>query len=153
MGPVGAGRDRATRTVRGASFDIVRHLGYVLKESRVYFLKLLAEPSTVVYSKKALDENQGDLRTVIAPGTGPFMFKEHKQAERWVFVRNRGYWDRELPYLDSLELLHVPAWTDRGTAVLTGQADMSWNVSRPSRSPRPAGPGAVGRLDTAWLEA
>jgi peptide/nickel transport system substrate-binding protein len=101
----------------------------VLKEPRVYFLQLLAEPSTVIYSKKALDENQGDLRKVIAPGTGPFVFKEHKQAEKWVFARNSSYWDRDLPYLDSLELLHVPAWTDRGTAVLTGQADMSWNVS------------------------
>jgi peptide/nickel transport system substrate-binding protein len=101
----------------------------VLKEPRVYFLQLLAEPSTVIYSKKTLDENQGDLRKVIAPGTGPFIFKEHKQAEKWVFARNPNYWDKELPYLDSLELLHVPAWTDRGTAVLTGQADMSWNVS------------------------
>jgi peptide/nickel transport system substrate-binding protein len=101
----------------------------VLKEPRVYFLQLVAEPSTVIYSKKSLDENQGDLRKVIAPGTGPFVFKEHKQAEKWVFARNPDYWDRDLPYLDTLELLHVPAWTDRGTAVLTGQADMSWNVS------------------------
>ena len=28
-----------------------------------------------------------------------------------------------------LEMLHIPAWTDRGTAVLTGQADYSPNVS------------------------
>ncbi len=102
---------------------------FVLKEPRVYFLELLADPSMVIYSKKSLDENQGDLRKVIAPGTGPFMFKEHKQAEKWTFARNPNYWDPELPYLDSLEMLHVPAWTDRGTAVLTGQADMSWNVS------------------------
>ncbi|HET8999346.1 MAG TPA: ABC transporter substrate-binding protein [bacterium] len=101
----------------------------VLKEPRVYFLELLAQPAMVIYSKKSLDENQGDLRKVIAPGTGPFVFKEHKQAEKWTFVRNPNYWDPDLPYLDSLELVHVPAWTDRGTAVLTGQADMSWNVS------------------------
>ncbi len=101
----------------------------VLKEPRVYFLELLAQPAMVIYSKKSLDENQGDLRKVIAPGTGPFVFKEHKQAEKWTFVRNPNYWDPDLPYLDTLELIHVPAWTDRGTAVLTGQADMSWNVS------------------------
>ncbi len=100
-----------------------------MKAPRAYLLELLADPSMVIYSKKALDENQGDLRKVIAPGTGPFVFKEHKQAEKWTFVRNPNYWDPDLPYLDSLQMLHVPAWTDRGTAVLTGQADMSWNVS------------------------
>ena len=26
-------------------------------------------------------------------------------------------------------MLHVPAWPDRGTAVLTGQANFSWNIS------------------------
>ncbi len=103
---------------------------FQLREPRAYFLKLLADPSTVVYSKKALEANQGDLKKVIAPGTGPFVLKEHKQAEKWVFERNPGYWDPNLPLLDRMTWLHVPAWTDRGTAVLTGQADMSWNVSR-----------------------
>src|SRR5437660_151204 len=73
--------------------------------------------------------NNLDLRKVIAPGTGAFMFKERKVAEKWVMVRNPGYWDPEIPYLDGIELLHIPAWTDRGTAVLTGQADYSPNVS------------------------
>ena len=66
---------------------------------------------------------------MIAPGTGAFMFKERKAAEKSVLVRNPNYWDPEIPYLDGVEMLHVPAWTDRGTAVLTGQADYSPNVS------------------------
>jgi peptide/nickel transport system substrate-binding protein len=103
---------------------------FTLKEPRAYFLELLADPSSVIYSKKTLDENGQDLRRVIAPGSGAFIFKEHKQAERWVFERNPNYWDPELPYIDRMEWLHVPAWSDRGTAVLTGQADLSWNVSR-----------------------
>jgi peptide/nickel transport system substrate-binding protein len=103
---------------------------FTLKEPRAYFLELLADPSSVIYSKKSLDENGQDLRRVIAPGTGAFVFKEHKQAERWVFERNPSYWEPELPYIDRMEWLHVPAWSDRGTAVLTGQADLSWNVSR-----------------------
>jgi ABC-type transport system substrate-binding protein len=102
---------------------------FTLKEPRPYFLELFTPSSMIVYSKKALDENNQDLRKVIAPGTGAFMFKERKVAEKWVFVRNPQYWDAELPYLDGLELLHIPAWTDRGTAVLTGQADYSPNVS------------------------
>src|SRR5207244_10895204 len=78
---------------------------------------------------KALDENNQDLRKVIAPGTGAVMFKERKVAEKWVMARNPSYWDPEIPYLDGIEMLHIPAWTDRGTAVLTGQADYSPNVS------------------------
>ena len=83
----------------------------------------------IVYPKKALDENAGDLRKVIAPGTGAFMFKDHKAGEKWEFVKNPNYWDPELPYLDGIEMLHTPQLTDRGTAVLTGQADMTWNAS------------------------
>jgi ABC-type transport system substrate-binding protein len=90
----------------------------------------LAAPFSVVYSKKTLDANDQDLRGVIAPGTGPFLYEEYQQDERWILTRNPDYWNPELPYLDQLELLHVPAWSDRGTAVLTGQADFSWNVSR-----------------------
>ena len=102
---------------------------FVLKEPQPYFLELFTPSSMIVYSKKALDENNQDLRKVIAPGTGAFMFKERKVAEKWVMVRNPSYWDPEIPYLDGIELLHIPAWTDRGTAVLTGQADYSPNVS------------------------
>jgi ABC-type transport system substrate-binding protein len=53
----------------------------------------------------------------------------YQSAEKWIFERNPDYWDSELPYVDQVELLHVPAWSDRGTAVLTDQADLSWNVS------------------------
>ncbi|HEY3108152.1 MAG TPA: ABC transporter substrate-binding protein [Chloroflexota bacterium] len=104
---------------------------FSLKEPRAYMLKLLADPSMVIYSKKTLDANGGDLKKVqIAPGTGPYTLKEYRQAERWIFERNPNYWEPGLPYLDRQVWLHVPAWTDRGTAVLTNQADMSWNVSQ-----------------------
>ena len=103
---------------------------FTLKAPRAYFLDMLADPANVIYSKRTLDENKGDLKKVIAPGTGAFVFKEHRPAERWIFERNPNYWDSELPYLDRIELIHVPAWTDRGTGVLSGQLDLSWNVSR-----------------------
>ena len=114
-----------------AKVDAVDRLNvrFTLKEPQPYFLELFTPSSMIVYSKKALDENNQDLRKVIAPGTGAFMFKERKVAEKWVMVRNPNYWDPEIPYLDGIELLHIPAWTDRGTAVLTGQADYSPNVS------------------------
>lgn len=101
-----------------------------LNSPRAYFLDLLAGVSMIIYAKKTLEENNNDLREVLlAPGTGAFKFVEYKTAEKWTFERNAEYWDSELPYVDKLELLHVPAWSDRGTAVLTDQADLSWNVS------------------------
>ena len=103
---------------------------FTMKAPCAYFLNVLADPGNVVYSKKTLDENKGDLRKVIAPGTGAFVFKEHLPAERWVFERNPNYWDAELPYLDRIEFIHAAAWSDRGTGVLSGQLDISWNVSR-----------------------
>ncbi|TAK20378.1 MAG: ABC transporter substrate-binding protein [Chloroflexota bacterium] len=94
-----------------------------------YLLEVLANPSMAVYSKKSIDENKGDLRKVIAPGTGAFKVKDHKAGERWIFEKNTDYWNKELPYIDGIEMIHAAAWSDRGTAVLTQQADVSWNVS------------------------
>ena len=94
-----------------------------LNAPRTYFLDLLAGTGMVVYSAKHLEENNNDLREVVVPGTGAFKYVEYLTAEKWILERNDDYWDAELPYLDGLELLHVPAWSDRGSAVLTGQAE------------------------------
>ncbi len=103
---------------------------FTLSSPRAYFMNLLADPAMVIYSKATLEANKNDLREVqLAPGTGAFKFVEYKTAEKWTLERNPDYWDSELPYLDKIELLHVPAWSDRGSAVLTDQADISWNVS------------------------
>jgi peptide/nickel transport system substrate-binding protein len=94
------------------------------------FMPALAAPFNAIYSKKTLDANNQDLRNVIAPGTGPFVYEDYREGERWILTRNPNYWNTELPYVEQLELIHVAAWSDRGTAVLTGQADFSWNVSQ-----------------------
>ena len=103
---------------------------FTLKEPRVWQFALHSATMAVIYPSDFLAANNNDLRTVVAPGTGPFMFVENKPAEFWKFDANPNYWNPELPYVDSVRMQHVPAWTDRGTAVLTGQADFSWNVSR-----------------------
>ena len=102
---------------------------FTLSSPRAYFLNLLAGPAMAIYSAKTLEENNYDLREVIAPGTGAFRYVNYQSAEKWIYERNPDYWDSELPYVDGLELLHVPAWSDRGTAVLTDQADLTWNAS------------------------
>jgi peptide/nickel transport system substrate-binding protein len=102
---------------------------FVLKNPSLVFMEVLTAPALIIYSKKAIDENNGDLRKAVAPGTGAFIYKDYKQGEKWSFVKNPEYWDKELPYVDALEMIDTPQLSDRGTAVLTGQADMTWNGS------------------------
>lgn len=103
---------------------------FTLKQATPFFLEILAGDGAIVYAKKTLEENNFDLRSVtVAPGTGPFKFVEFIPGEKIVLEANKEYWNPELPYLDGITLQHVPAWADRGTAVLTGQADLSFNVS------------------------
>jgi peptide/nickel transport system substrate-binding protein len=103
---------------------------FTMKKPQAFFLEIVAGPDMMIYPKRWLDDKKGDLRKDLAPGTGAFTFKDYKQAEKWTFLKNPNYWDKELPYLDELDLLHVPAWSDRGTAVLTAQSDLTWNASR-----------------------
>ncbi|MDQ3695511.1 MAG: ABC transporter substrate-binding protein [Chloroflexota bacterium] len=102
---------------------------FVLASPWPVFLEVLTNPALVVYSQSYLDANDQDLRREIAPGTGPFIVTEALPGEKFSLVRNEDYWNPELPYIDGIEMLHVPVWTDRGTAVLTGQANLSFNVS------------------------
>ncbi len=81
-----------------------------------------------IFSKKTLDDNGGDLKKVVAPGTGPYKFTEHKQGEYWLFDKNPDYYDKEIPYAAKMRWLHVPLADDRGTAVLTGRADWTSNA-------------------------
>lgn len=95
-----------------------------------FFLEVLAGDGMIIYSAAELEANDFDLRGVTVPaGTGPFKFVEYIQGEKLVLEANADYWNPNLPYVDGITLLHVPAWADRGTAVLTGQADFSFNVS------------------------
>ncbi len=104
---------------------------FTLKSPSPIFLLLLTGLFNTIYSKKTLEANNYDLRKVqIAPGTGPFTFVSYKENELWTFARNRNYWNKELPYADTVELLHAPGFSDRGTAVLTGRADIGWNVAK-----------------------
>ena len=106
-----------------------RTVRFSLKEPRPWLLEVFTNPTCIIYPKNALDANNQDLRKVIAPGTGAFMHKELREGEKWIMAKNPNYWDKELPYVDALEMLHLPEWTDRGTAVLTGQGELTLNTS------------------------
>lgn len=130
QGVVSLLKDRFSTVTKVEAVDPLT-VKFTMAQPAPIFLLVMTDTTQAIYAKKTLDANNNDLRKVqIAPGTGPFLFKEYKEGEKWTFVRNPNYWNKDLPYLDALEFIHAAAWSDRGTAVLTGQADLSWNVSK-----------------------
>ncbi len=118
---------RAVQKIEAVDPNTVK---FTLSEPRGYFLEALATGWSVILSKKALDENKGDLRRVENyPGTGPYKFAEFKPREKWVMERNPDYWNKEVPYVDRIERISIQLANDRGTAVLTNQLDFADHVS------------------------
>jgi ABC-type transport system substrate-binding protein len=100
---------------------------FKLKEPRpqAFMLGAFASGWNVVVRKKSLDDHEGNLRQVMAyPGTGPFRHASRKDKEVWVVERNPSYWNRGLPYLDRVEIYHLPPFSpELGSALLTGKID------------------------------
>jgi ABC-type transport system substrate-binding protein len=98
---------------------------FVLKEPRAIFLNLLAniEASFPVLPKGSVAPAQRDFPTP-PPGTGPFEFKEYKTAREMVFVRNKNYWQKGVPYLDELVIKPVEDEQVRFAALRAGDLNM-----------------------------
>ena len=98
-----------------------------LKEARPrpFMLGAFASGWNIIVRKKTLDDNAGNLRQVMAyPGTGPFRHVSRKDKEVWIMERNPDYWNKGLPYLDRLEVYHMPPFSpELGSALLTGKLD------------------------------
>jgi peptide/nickel transport system substrate-binding protein len=101
-----------------------------LHDPTPYLVELLTNGNLLIYSDVELEANGQDLRPIEVPtGTGLMKFVSHTPGEIWKYEANTDFFNPELPYLDGVNLLNVPLWPDRGAAVLTGQADFSWNIS------------------------
>ena len=90
-----------------------------------FMMSAFASGWNVIYSKKALEENNYDMRKVLnIPGTGPFKTKRRVENEIWVMERNQNYWNKGLPYLDGFEVYHLlPFSPELGAAILSGRVD------------------------------
>src|SRR5216110_794543 len=98
-----------------------------LKEARprTFMLGAFASGWNIIVRKKTLEENAGNLRNVMAyPGTGPFRHVSRRDKEVWIMERNPDYWNKGLPYVDKLEVYHMPPFSpELGSALLTGKID------------------------------
>ena len=98
----------------------------VLKEPRPadFILNSLANGFNVIVRKQTLDDNNSDLRTIPNyPGTGPYRYLEHRDAEFWKIEANPDYWNPELPYLDGINVYHMPDAQTKIAAFLAKQSD------------------------------
>ena len=90
-----------------------------------FMLGAFASGWNIIVRKKTLEDNQGNLRQVMAyPGTGPFRHVSRKDKEIWIMEKNPNYWNKGLPYLDKLEVYHMPPFSpELGGAFLSGKLD------------------------------
>ncbi|MBV8168389.1 MAG: ABC transporter substrate-binding protein, partial [Alphaproteobacteria bacterium] len=90
-----------------------------------FMMSSFASGWNVIYRKKTLEDNQYNLRRVVAaPGTGPFKPTRRVEGEVWVMEKNKDYWNKGLPYLDGIEFYHgLPFSPELGSALLSGRTD------------------------------
>src|SRR5712692_5418056 len=100
---------------------------FKLREPRPkdFMLGAFASGWNIIVRQKTLEDNNYNLRTVESfPGTGPFKHVKRVDKEVWVMEKNPNYWNKGLPYLDRLEIYHLPPWSpDVAAALLGGKID------------------------------
>jgi peptide/nickel transport system substrate-binding protein len=97
---------------------------FVLKEPEAGFLiSLAAIDPFVVVPKETIPTGKTNL-PAFPPGTGPFVFKEHKTAREMVFTRNKNYWQKGLPYIDELVFKPVRDHQSRFISLRAGDLDL-----------------------------
>lgn len=60
-----------------------------------------------------------------AIGTGPFRLVSYEPERQVVVARNERYWDPARPYLDRVEIVVYPDPTAEGSALMSGQTDLT----------------------------
>jgi len=128
---------------RKAVFDTVQAVTVVdpltvqfrLRAPRSFFLAAIASGWNVIYRKQTLEAHHFDLKKLkLAPGTGPFIFDSYQPGQVWKMHKNPHYWNPELPYLDGLEMHHLPYGPATAAALLTGQVDYAYGLGADTRA-------------------
>jgi peptide/nickel transport system substrate-binding protein len=106
---------------------------FLLKEPYVWFISVLAYPTSMWIIAPEVVEQYGDLKRVeTAIGTGPFILERYEPNVKTVFKRNPDYYREGQPYVDGVEWLVI---NDESTGLAmyrTGQIDcgpgINWAV-------------------------
>jgi ABC-type transport system substrate-binding protein len=90
-----------------------------------FIMGAIASGWNFIVRKKTLEDNNYNLRDIKDfPGTGPFRHNKRVDKEIWILDRNKDYWNPELPYVDRVEVYHLPPFSaELGAALLGGKLD------------------------------
>jgi peptide/nickel transport system substrate-binding protein len=90
-----------------------------------FMLGAFASGWNIIVRKKSLDDNEQNLRNIPNyPGTGPFRHVSRKDKEVWIQEKNPNYWNKGLPYVDKLEIYHLPPFSpELGQSLLAKNVD------------------------------
>lgn len=73
-------------------------------------------------------EKMGDDYGTAPIGAGPFLLEKWTRDSEARYVKNPGYWDEGLPYLDSFVLKVIKADDQRMNALRAGEIDIAWSM-------------------------
>jgi ABC-type transport system substrate-binding protein len=90
-----------------------------------FIMSSIASGWNVILRKKTLEDNNYNLRRVVTyPGTGPYKSVRRVENELWAFEKNKDYWNKDLPYLDGLEIYHaLPFSPELASAFVSNRVD------------------------------
>ena len=100
-----------------------------LKEPYAAFINQVAAAYTRIAPKHVIDA-KGDLKQVIV-GTGPFKLQEYQRGQRMVLVRNPDYFERGIPYVDSIDISIMPDSATQVAAFNSRRIDILSNINAP----------------------
>ncbi len=113
---------------------------FSLKEPYAWFLDILANPMAVAIVARECVDKFGDLKKAEAcVGTGPWMLEGYRPNVSLTWVRNPGYFQPGLPYIDRIEGFVDEDQASRTAAFIAGKYDIGYEF-----------PGGILRTD--WVQ-
>jgi ABC-type transport system substrate-binding protein len=94
------------------------------------FLHNLAEPWTAIVPPEVEDALGHPRSAPSLIGCGPFVLERYEPGVKAVFVRNPGYYQRVLPYLDKVEWIFLENGSTRRSLFRAGQLDIPFYDAR-----------------------
>ncbi|GAB3468561.1 ABC transporter substrate-binding protein [Actinophytocola sediminis] len=87
------------------------------------FLAALANTPAAVLPMTEVTDGSVDLATTML-GTGPFVVEAHRQDVSWRFTRREGYWAKDKPAVDTVNIAIAAQEQSRIAALQNGSADL-----------------------------
>lgn len=109
-------------SVKSVDIDGKDKIVITLKEPSSTLLTVLGWKRGAIVSKAAV-EKYGDL-VKNSVGTGPYMLKEFVSMQKTVLEKNPYYFEKDLPYIDEVELMVIPEGSSRANSLIAGEVDI-----------------------------